>query len=296
MASEEARFHYTADDGMRIAAFRWSAPGVAPRAILQVAHGALEHSGRYRDRLGVLMCAGYLIYSADHRGHGLTVADGERGDFGPGGALACILDMAQLTRHARAEHPNLPIALLGHSMGAAFAQLYLRDHWQLIDGVVLSGTAAPAPSVPGGWNSIYETPRTAADWLSRDEAEVDRYMADPLCGGSLSWSAEASLMVLRRERETALASVKSMRRLPVYIFVGDADPVNRNMTLIVPLVQAYEDANCDVTLKVYDGGRHEMLNEVNRDEVLADLLRWLDSHVTNDSKFVQLRQRSKTGD
>lgn len=268
-------FRYEGADGAALAGYVWRGAG-RPKAILQLAHGAGEHAGRYREPLQPLLDAGYLIYAADHRGHGLTSGMNALGDFGPGGAPAAVDDMARLSRLARAETPDLPLILMGHSMGAMFSQAYVLDHSDLIDALVLSGTAGPGPRKPGGPNSGYANPRTDYDWLSRDEAEVDKYIADPFCGIRFAPASSQSFAALR-ERDAgpdALARVKS--GLPVYVFVGDEDPINGRLARLTPLIEAYKAAGLAVTLKVYPGGRHEMLNETNRAEVVADLLAWLD--------------------
>ena len=276
MATTETRFRYQGADGTGLAGFLWRDPDVQPRGVLQLAHGAGEHAGRYFAPLAPVMAAGWVIYAADHRGHGLTSGMSQLGDFGPGGAPAAVDDMAVLARRARAENPDLPLVLMGHSMGAMFAQAWLLDHSALIDALVLSGTAGPGPRMKDGPNSVYANPRTNYDWLSRDPAEVDRYIADPFCGIRFTDPSAASFAALR-EREatpTALASVKA--GLPVYVFVGDEDPINQRLERLTPLIEAYRAAGLDVTLKVYPGGRHEMLNETNRDEVVGDLVTWLD--------------------
>jgi alpha-beta hydrolase superfamily lysophospholipase len=148
----------------------------------------------------------------------------------------------------------------------------------LIDALVLSGTAGPSPIRPENLNAGFEG-RTDYDWLSRDQTEVDKYIADPFCGIRFTPDSQASFITLRERRldPEALAGVK--KGLPVYIFVGDADPINARLQRLTPLVDAYEAAGLDVTLKVYPGGRHEMLNETNRAEVVADLKAWLDAAV-----------------
>ena len=276
MTPTETRFRYEGADGAGLAGFIWRDPDATPRGVLQLAHGAGEHAGRYFGPLAPVMAAGWVVYAADHRGHGLTSGMSGLGDFGPGGAPAAVDDMAVLSRRARAENPTLPLVLMGHSMGAMFAQAYLLDHSGLIDALVLSGTAGPGPRMKGGPNSVYANPRTDYDWLSRDPAEVDRYIADPFCGIRFTEGSAASFAALR-EREatpTALASVKP--GLPVYVFVGDEDPINQNLQRLTPLTDAYRTAGLDVTLKVYTGGRHEMLNETNRAEVVGDLVAWLE--------------------
>jgi alpha-beta hydrolase superfamily lysophospholipase len=278
MTVQETRFRYEGEDGTGLAGFVWGSDA-RPRAVLQLAHGAGEHSGRYRGPLAPIVEAGYLVYAADHRGHGLTSGMAHLGDFGPGGAPAAVADMAALSRRARAEQPDLPLILMGHSMGAMFAQAYLLDHCDLIDALVLSGTAGPGRIEPGTINRDFEPARTPYDWLSRDAAEVDAYIADPFCGIRFAPHSAASFASLRERELTPASLAKVKRGLPVYIFVGDADPINAKLARLTPLVDAYEAAGLEVALKVYPGGRHEMLNETNRAEVVGDLLAWLDATV-----------------
>ena len=277
MSLTKTLFRYQGADGVALAGVLRTPPG-PPRAILQLAHGAGEHSGRYWEPLAPVLEAGFAIYAADHRGHGLTSGMSHLGDFGPGGAAACVADMAELSKLARTENPELPLVLMGHSMGAMFAQAYMLEHSGLIDALVLSGTTGPGPRLPGGPNSVFANPRTAYDWLSRDEAEVDKYIADPFCGIQFTEASLASFVALRSRELTveALAGVKP--GLPVYVFVGDEDPINRRLEGLTPLIDTYRGAGMDVTLKVFPGGRHEMLNETNRAEVVADLLAWLETH------------------
>ena len=279
MALIEQRFRYEGADGTGLAGFRWSG-GAEPKAVIQLAHGAGEHSMRYLAPLAPIIEGGYVVYSADHRGHGMTSGMAQLGDFGPGGAPAAVDDMAVLARLIREREPGLPLILLGHSMGAMFAQAWLPDHSELIDALVLSGTAGPAPIRAESINAAFEPARTPYDWLSRDPAEVDKYIADPFCGIRFTPASQASFMALRERRIDAEALAKVRRGLPVYVFVGDADPINDNLKRLTPLIDAYKAAGLDVTLKVYGGGRHEMLNETNRAEVVADLRAWLDGAVS----------------
>jgi alpha-beta hydrolase superfamily lysophospholipase len=292
MSVHEQRFAYEGEDGERIAAFKWWGDA-KPKAVIQLAHGAGEHSMRYLEPLTPIIEAGYVIYSADHRGHGMTSGMKSLGDFGPGGRAAAINDMAVLSKLIRKENPDLKLVLLGHSMGAGFAQSYILDHHKLIDVLILSGTAAsavppppgtppPAPPPPGtrtGPNAAYENPRTDYDWLSRDEAEVDKYIADPFCGIAFKPPPPGVTPPTPRAYDPAL--MKQMDpNMPVYVFVGDEDPINAKLTRITTLMDRFKDAGMkDATLKVYPGGRHEMLNETNRAEVVADLKAWLDTHI-----------------
>ena len=277
MSIPNTRFRYEGADGTGLAGFRWSG-GAAPKAAIQLAHGAGEHAMRYFERLAPLVEGGYVVYAADHRGHGMTSGMSHLGDFGPGGAPAAVDDMAVLARLVRAREPGLPLVLFGHSMGAMFAQAWLPDHSELIDALVLSGTAGPAPIRAESLNEGFAQ-RTPYDWLSRDDAEVDKYIADPFCGIRFAPDSQASFISLRERRLDAETLAKVRKGLPVYIFVGDADPINAGLTRLTPLVDAYRQAGLAVTLKVYPGGRHEMLNETNRAEVVADLKAWLDATV-----------------
>jgi len=275
MSMTNTRFRYEGADGTGLAGFRWSGTAV-PRAAIQLAHGAGEHAMRYFERLTPLVEGGYVVYAADHRGHGMTSGMAQLGDFGPGGAPAAVDDMAVLARLVREREPGLPLVLFGHSMGAMFSQAWLPDHSELIDALVLSGTAGPSPIRPDSLNADFAPERTPYDWLSRDPAEVDAYIADPFCGIRFAPASQASFMTLRESRLDAGALAKVRKGLPVYIFVGDADPINAKLARLTPLVDAYRDAGLEVTLKVYPGGRHEMLNETNRAEVVSDLKAWLD--------------------
>jgi len=278
MTVTDQRFRYEGADGAGLAGFRWSG-SARPKAVIQLAHGAGEHAMRYFERLTPIIEGGYVVYAADHRGHGMTSGMTSLGDFGPGGAPAAVDDMAVLARLIRDREAGLPLVLFGHSMGAMFAQAWLLDHSDLIDALVLSGTAGPSPIRPESLNEGLRPQRTPYDWLSRDPAEVDKYIADPFCGIRFTPQSQASFMTLRERRMDPEALAKVKHGLPVYIFVGDADPINARLERLTPLVDAYKAAGLNVTLKVYPGGRHEMLNETNRAEVVADLKAWLDRTV-----------------
>ena len=183
-------------------------------------------------------------------------------------------------------HPGLPLILLGHSMGSFAVQQYLLDHSADVDGVVLTGTAAidllePAldldvPLDLTGFNAPFQPARTDYDWLSRDEAIVDAYIADPACGfGIDADSAKAMFAGARRLADPAqIAAIRDS--LPVYIAVGEADPVNGGLDLLTPLTERLESAGLtDVTVRIYPGARHEILNETNRDDVIAELNSWV---------------------
>jgi alpha-beta hydrolase superfamily lysophospholipase len=278
LAISTERFRYEGADGTGLAAFRWSG-ATKPRAVIQLAHGAGEHANRYIEPLTPLIESGYVVYGADHRGHGVTAGMAHLGDFGQGGPMAAVDDMAVLARRVRERKAGLPLALLGHSMGAMFARIWLPDHSDLVDALVLSGTAGPGPMRSDDLNAGLTPRRTPYDWLTRDEAEVDKYLADPLCGIRFTPESRAKFLAMRDIPLDPLELAKVRKGLPVYIFVGDADPINDGLARLRPLVDAFDAARFDVTLRVYAGGRHEVLFETNRAEVVAELNTWMDERL-----------------
>ncbi|HUO90005.1 MAG TPA: alpha/beta hydrolase [Rhizomicrobium sp.] len=281
----EDTFAFAGADGTKIFTYRWRPDGPV-RGVLQVSHGMGEHALRYREPLRRLVDSGIAIYANDHRGHGRTSPD-SLGDFGPGGFAALVDDMAVLSRRIRAEHPGKKLVLMGHSMGSFAAQIYVAEHSDLIDGFVLSGSAAfeklQAPR-PGGLASIGEgmgKTRTPFDWLSRDEKEVDKYIADPLCGFTVNEAGRNSMFAAAAPALDPAKLATIRRDLPMYIFAGDKDPINADLTRLTPLVERYRGLGIrDVATDFYVGGRHEMLNETNRAEVVANLKAFIDRVIT----------------
>ncbi len=286
----EQHFEYRSEaDDLVIAAIKW-APERA-RAIVQISHGLAEHSRRYRRLAKALTGAGYAVYGNDHRGHGATLK-GAPGDFGEAGWEGLVADMAQLGRIARSENEGLPHILLGHSMGSFAVQQFLLDGSRDVDAAILSGSsdfAALAPLAAAGadfsfaaLNAGFEPARTKFDWLSRDAREVDAYIADPLCGFDAPAEATAGMFSAgsRFADPEQLARIRS--DLPLLIFSGNRDPVSAGGALLDGLVARYRDAGLtNLTLKLYDDGRHEMFNETSRDEVTAEVIAWIECAVLN---------------
>ncbi|WP_213958223.1 MULTISPECIES: alpha/beta fold hydrolase [unclassified Variovorax] len=283
-SSTETHFDLTANDGHAIEAHRWQGSG-APRAVVQLAHGMGEHSLRYRALADALTQAGCVVYANEHRGHGKSAqALGELGEFGPRGFDGLVDDMAQLSRHARAAHAGLPLILIGHSMGSFATQYYLVKHSDLLAGAVLSGTAALdllGAALQSGFrledmNAALPDVRTPFDWLSRDPAQVDAYIADPLCGFTVTAEGMGSMFAGLAELAPAAMQSRIPADLPVYLFTGDQDPVSNKAQWFYPLVERYREAGLrDVSCHVFGGARHETLNETNREEVFAVLLAWI---------------------
>jgi len=287
-----AIFTYPSADGTQITAYRWD-PAAEARAAVQLTHGMGEHARRYEHVAGALTAAGYVVYAQDQRGHGASIPEGgSAGDLGRSGWTGLVTDIGLLSARIRADHPGLPLILLGHSMGSFAVQQYLLDHSGDTDGVVLTGTAVidllePALDLDQPldltlFNAPFQPARTEYDWLSRDEAAVDAYVADPLCGfGIDTGSAKGMFAGARRLADSAqVAAVRP--DLPVYIAVGEADPVNGGLTLLTPLVDRLTAAGLtDITVVVYPEARHEVLNETNRDDVIAAMVRWADKVVSD---------------
>ncbi|WP_437327688.1 lysophospholipase [Sorangium sp. So ce381] len=318
-------FTFQADDGRELFVYRWLPDGGA-RGVVHVAHGMSEHAGRYARLAQALCAAGWAVYANDHRGHGATARGSDELGFfaSQGGFQRVVRDLAQLLARARGEHPGLPVVLFGHSMGAALAQEILIEHGGSIDGAVLSGAAGKANAlVDAGrlvaraerrrlgergksqllqtmsfdsFNKVFAPTRTPFDWLSRDRAEVDVYMADPRCG----FPATTSLWVDLLDAMAAQARPERLSRipkdLPLYVFSGSRDPVGGLLKGVTQMIEAYRAAGLRrVAQRFYPGGRHEMLNEINREEVVRDLLAWLAAEVAGEVRAPERPAQSGAG-
>jgi alpha-beta hydrolase superfamily lysophospholipase len=281
---DESTITVPTTDGLELQTYRW-APDGPPRAVVQVQHGLAEHAARYRRLAEQLTAAGYLVYAPDCRGSGRT-ARGAYGDWGPDGWPGWVEDLVRLNTRIHDENPGLPVALLGHSMGSFAAQHYLLEHSRDVDAVVLSGTTevgglaalldSDEPADLSSFNAAFEN-RTGYEWLSRDEAEVDAYVADPGCG----WEAPPIPGVGTLAEAADPERIAAVRDdLPVLLVSGDADPLAGRGAAIEMVAQRYRDAGLtDVEVLLYPEGRHEVFNETNRDEVTADVIAFLDRTV-----------------
>ena len=299
----ETRFLLDRDDGAKVQVYRWSGDG-APRAAVQITHGLGEHGGRYARLAEALTGAGYVVYASDHRGHGPSAAARDLGHFADAdGWRKCLDDLWAVNRRIAADDPGSGIFLLGHSMGSFFGQQFISEHGESLVGAVLSGSnGAPAAIVDivrlvaraerlrlggrghspllikmlfGDFNKPFRPARTDFDWLSRDAKEVDKYIADPLCGFPFSTQLAIDLLDAVKRLSAPQMIARIPKSLPIYIFSGERDPIGANLK---GLISAYRDAGLDVDVKIYPEARHETLNEINRDEVTADLLAWINAH------------------
>ncbi|WP_258371899.1 alpha/beta fold hydrolase [Curtobacterium sp. MCBD17_019] len=261
----------------------WSAAD--PHGVVQIAHGVGEHGGRYASLARDLVAAGWTVVVNDHRGHGRTGLRQHGGDrtqlgrLGPGGLRAAVAAVQQMTQVARQAHPGLPIVLLGHSWGSIMAQKIVNTASGEYDGLVLSGSAY---RVPGWMNGGDLNKRhahlgpTKYEWLTRDRAIIEAMAGDPL-------AAEADVIGLFGIADTLRLLGVPRRRiphdLPLLLQVGSDDPLGGPRS-VHRLARAYRGRAglTDVRVHVYEGARHEVYNETNRDEVIADLVAWLNAH------------------
>ena len=277
-------FRYPSSDGAQITAYRWD-PAGAPRAVIQLTHGMGEHAQRYDYVAGALNDAGFAVYAQDHRGHGASANPEALGDTGPGSWPALVEDIGLLSACIRAEHPGLPLIMLGHSMESFAVQQYLLDHSADVDGVALTGTAAiDVLERPWTWTSRWTWPCStrrssphAPTSTGCPETRRSSTPTSPRCGFGID-PRSTKLMFLGARRVADPAQVAAMRSgLPLYVAVGEADPVNGGLALLTPLTDRYAAAGLtDVTVRTYPGARHEVLNETNRDEIIGELISWID--------------------
>ena len=295
-------FTFRDADGVEVFTRRWL-PIDDARAVVLVAHGLSEHSGRYARFADALVGAGYAVYAIDHRGHGRTAQSTGVGRAGPNGMDAILDDLHQLSDIAVAETAGLPVVLFGHSMGALVAQAYAERFGGELAALVLSGSgganddlgemaAMIRGAVDGGLadepmpmlaalNEGFEPARTPYDWLSRDEAEVDAYVADPMCGDdappTFGFIAEMMDTAVAAMQPDAIARIPT--RVPVLLVTGERDVASSDAANVRELEARLRAAGLDVDARYYADARHELLNELNRDEVTADIVGWIDAHV-----------------
>jgi alpha-beta hydrolase superfamily lysophospholipase len=286
--SPPERFELKSADSFPVACVKLGSPQHV-RGVVQIAHGLGEHIGRYAELAEKLAQAEFVVYGNDHRGHGLTAkASGSFGDFGPGGFDQLVEDMVSLRVVAKREHPNKPYILLGHGMGSFAAQQFILDHSHSIEGLAISGSGALdglariAQSVLPGedpmkqMNAAFEPARTPMDWLSRDNAEVDKFINDPLCFPSLKPESMQSFLDAFPRLADPQQILQVRNDLPIYIFSGSDDPVGQRLEGVRVLIDRYRSAGLtSITHDFYTGGRHEMLHEINRRDVITNLLVWI---------------------
>ncbi|MCI1018702.1 alpha/beta fold hydrolase [Microbacterium sp. C5A9] len=255
------------------------------RGVVQLLHGVGEHAGRYGALISALTEAGFFVYADDHRGHGRTGirqhgGPAKLGRLGKGGLTAAKDAIWQLTGIIKDEHPDLPLVLLGHSWGSFLAQMLVNDHPEAWDAVILSGSAL---RMPGSLNAAPLNARwagpdaTGLEWLSRDPAVWTQFDEDPL-------TTDVPLLKLFGPIEAAKLYGRPRKNLgrdiPMLLLVGRDDSVGGPRS-VHKLADEYRTRSglTDVTTLVYPDARHEIFAELQQDEVRADVLSWLDTHI-----------------
>ncbi|AOY89768.1 alpha/beta hydrolase [Marinobacter salinus] len=264
-----------------------------PGTVLVVSHGMAEHAGRYTDFARSLAHQGIAVVTFNHRGHGPECPKGQLGHYSDHNGWGKVTDdLYRIMLHTRERFPGIPLVLLGHSMGSFIAQSCIQAHGDSADALILSatnrihrpqllasrtlikgirklyGTRHQSPTIArmtfGKFNRLFQPNRTECDWLSRDTTQVDRYIADPACGFECTtglWQDFVQGML-------GIDPTRWRKDLPVHLFAGTDDPVGEMGKGITRHFQAIRDAGVQqVTLRLFTGGRHEMLNETNADEV-----------------------------
>lgn len=303
-------FTFKSEDGLEVFVYKWEPKDAEIKGVVQISHGMAERVERYERFAKVLTYNGYIVYGHDHRGHGKTAGSIENlGYFGDDkGFERLVNDVHQLSLIIKKENSNLPLFLLGHSMGSFAAQRYIMLYGDEIDGLILSGsngkqgilldigikvakreikkhgakTQSPRLDnlIFGRYNGYFKPNNTKFDWLSSDSVEVDKYIDDPYCGtvftSGFFYDFMNGLKIIEDKNNFNMIP----KDLPIYIFSGDKDPVGKFGKGVINLYNRYKNLGVkDLKYKLYKDGRHEMLNETNREEVMNDVIKWLDLHV-----------------
>lgn len=301
---------FEASDGLKLALHRWISKK-KPKGVILISHGMMEFAMRYDSFAQEAVKKGYAVYAPDQRAHGETAGAFNKLGFVPGnkGFDRFVADMEEITTLIEKNHPLTPIILLGHSFGSFVAQMCVQQFGNRLSGCVLSGTRGPNPLLDVfakplallvgfsiGWNTPsrflnslvfdpyakqIQNAKTPNDWLSRDEKEVEAYTASPWCGFPCSAGFYLGIAdgLSRIFKQKSIMMVPS--GFPILLISGGSDPSGGNGTLVRKLCGLFEKAGLkNVTLKLYEGGRHEMLNETNKAEVFSDIFGWIESSMT----------------
>lgn len=303
-------FYFNSSTGKNKIHARMCVPDTEPRAIVQIIHGIAEYIGRYDEFMSFLADNGIIAVGTDHLGHGKSIESEEQtGFFAYDNGWDYVVRDEEVLRLAMHEnYPELPIIVFGHSMGSFMTRTLLIRYPDAFNAAIISGTGNQGAALVNGglfmgnlvtglrgahhyskflnnlafgsYNKIYDNPKTEYDWLSRDEANVQKYIDDPLCGFIPSCSLFRDMMtgvkfITNKKNLTAMN-----KDMPVYFMSGDMDPVGECGKGVQKAYNNFLEAGMkDVSIKLYPGGRHEMLNEINKDEVYADILAWLNSKI-----------------
>ena len=280
-------------------------PLTKPRAVLQLSHGMCEYIERYNEFADFLTSKGFVVCGNDHLGHGKTARDGEElGYFAKQDGWQLLPeDLHLMTLIAKKAFPDLPFFMLGHSMGSFVSRIYVTKYGSELDGLILSGTGQGGKSIDlavlaaktvaevkgnkyrsellnkgsfGLYNSHIRNPKTNYDWTTRDEKIVEKYVADARCNYTFTASGFADLAKMLSVVSEKEWTDKVPQSLPILLISGDCDPVGDYAKGVRQIYANLKKTGHNVKIKIYHGARHEVINEINRAEVYANILKWLD--------------------
>lgn len=303
-------FYFDSSTGENRIHVRRCVPDVPMRGVVQIIHGIAEHIERYDDFMAFLAENGFVVVGTDHLGHGKSIEKPEQKGFfaAENGWDYVVRDEEILRKAMKKTYPGVPFILFGHSMGSFMARTHLIRYPGAFDAAIISGTGNQGAALVNGghfmgslvtafkgahhysnflnnlafgsYNKNYANARTEFDWLTRNEEAVDKYMADPLCGFIPTCS-------LFRDMMTGVKFITNVKNLeamdkdmPVYFMSGDMDPVGECGKGVQRAYDNFKKVGMkDVTMKLYKDGRHEMLNEINNNEVYGDILAWINGKI-----------------
>ncbi len=293
-------------DNKKIFAVKWDKVADV-KTIVVIVHGMAEHIERYDYLATILNNKNMIVYGYEAIGHGNAITkEEEKGHWEKGDFMQNVDNIDALITYAKGEHPNVKVFLLGHSMGSFLSKQYIIKYGSHIAGVILSGSSCTTPLMKvgaiianmvsskkdklpnktldklsfGGYNKAFKPNKTAFDWLSTDENEVNKYVDDPLCGFicTTGFFKEFTSSLKNLDKKSNLDLIP--KNLPIYLFCGSDDPVSNMSKGVETLYKRYQKAGLtNVDLKIYDGMRHETLNEINKDIVIKDLISWILKHL-----------------
>ncbi|UTC67590.1 MULTISPECIES: alpha/beta hydrolase [unclassified Treponema] len=300
--------YQTMSDGAAIAVHQWL-PKKKPKAVIHIVHGMAEHALRYEDFAEDACTRGFTVFAADHRGHGKTCGNimlkGYLAD--KDGFKRVVEDQKEINDEVNKIYQDIPIIILGHSFGSFITQNYIENYGQTVKAAILVGSAGPNSMMNiagaaaglnklfsgrkkpskfmdklsfGSYNKTVDKPKTNFDWLSRDEEEVQKYIADEYCGFICTVGFYQDLIKGLKQTHKPSEMAKIPNELPILITSGDKDPVSNLGKSVKKLYDIYKTNGInDLELKLYKDARHEILNETNKEEVKADIFAWIEKRL-----------------
>lgn len=305
-----SNFTFTSKDNKEIFVYKWTPKDKEIRGVVQISHGMAESASRYERFAKILNQRGLVVYANDHRGHGKTCGNiDDLGYLGDNDGFKLLVeDIAKLSDIIKRKNPELAIYLFSHSMGSFAAQRYIMDYRDKIDGLILSGSngeqgfilkvgkfiaklemmirgrkaksALMDSLIFGAYNKNFNPRKTGKEWLTRDEVEIEKHMKNPYSGTIFPTSFYYYFLRTLEYIENEDNFIKIPKDLPIFIMSGKQDPVGDFGKGVEKLYNRYKECGLvDLNMKLYEGARHELLNETNRNEVMQDLVEWLEKRL-----------------